>query len=128
MRSWSSFGSHGASRRDFLKTGMLGLAATAALGPAVQGQKKSVPLPVFEWEEATVQDLAKAFRSGRTDPSDLLRAYRKRIEVLDKPHVYSVIELTEMAQVIAGDRRMDLIGGRRDRGLLHGIPILIKDN
>jgi amidase len=134
MRSWSSFGNHTASpsRRDFLKTGVLGAAATAALGPAQAQSKPSSPaIKSFEWEEATLAQLAEALQSGKTTTIKLIQGYRQRIQELDKsgPAVNAVIELNPDALKIAAERDQERYGARsRTLGPLHGIPVLIKDN
>ena len=135
MKPWNTFGSNnpasqaGPNRRHFLKTGLLGAAATAALGSTSLAQRRTVADQPFEWQEATLAQLGAALRSGKTTSFQVTQAYLQRIDALDKhgPSVNSVIELNPAASQIAADRDREL-QGKQDRGPLHGIPILIKDN
>src|SRR5947209_4083827 len=107
MKPWSAFEKNpGPSRRDFLKTGLLSAAATAALNSTALSQSSAPaaqPSPAagheFEWQEATLEQLAAALRSGRATAQKLTQAYLERIDALDKhgPAVNSVIELNPEA-------------------------------
>jgi amidase len=83
----------------------------------------------FALDETTVDTLQEAMSSGRLTSRRITELYLARIEAIDRtgPALHSVIELNPDALAIADalDRE------RKDkgpRGLLHGIPILIKDN
>ena len=83
----------------------------------------------FELDEATVESLQQAMKSGRLTSRRITELYLARIDAIDKrgPTLSSVIEVNPDALAIADalDRE------RKDkgpRGPLHGIPILIKDN
>jgi len=135
------------SRRRFLRAGVTAtLAATAypALGSARGLDPASVPEGAaghfesnvdsnfernFELDEITIDDLQKAFQSGRYSSRSVTEKYLGRIQEIDKsgPTVNAVIELNPDALEIAGalDQERKAKG---PRGPLHGIPVLIKDN
>ena len=80
-------------------------------------------------EEATIKEMAEALEKKTIDSRTLVLAYMKRIADLDKggPMLNSVLEINPDALHIAEalDRERQLTG---PRSLLHGIPIMIKDN
>ena len=86
-------------------------------------------VPDFEWEEATIVQLAGAFEAGTLTARTLTETYLTRIEGLDAsgPQLRSVIELDPDALEIADALDEERSGGHV-RGPLHGIPILVKDN
>ncbi len=77
-------------------------------------------------EERSLSDLQVELRAGRLSAPQLTAAYLARIEAVDRagPRLRSVIETNPDAADIA--RVLEL--GRRARGPLFGLPILIKDN
>ncbi len=79
--------------------------------------------------EATVAGLQAAMRRGETTSSALVHAYLARIAAYDRggPRVNSVIELNPDALAIARERDAERRAGQL-RGLLHGVPVLLKDN
>ena len=103
-------------RRTFLEVASLGAAAALA-APLVFAQ--SAP----SLEELTIAELQ------RFSARDLTEWYLARIDAFDKhgPAVNSIIELNPDALSIAEMLDRERKAGR-SRGLLHGIPILIKDN
>jgi amidase len=123
------------NRRDFLKRTALGMAqvtvacftsraSTPSLAAATPFRIKS-----FQWEEATIGQLQAAMTCRKETAVSLLKSYLRRIKEVDRsgPAINSIIELNPDALVIA--RELD--EERRTRGarsLLHGIPVLIKDN
>ncbi len=80
-------------------------------------------------DELTISDLQAQMRSGALTARQLAVRYLEHIDALDRhgPMLTSVIEINPDALVIA-----DALDAERQasgpRGLLHGIPILIKDN
>jgi amidase len=132
------------SRRRFLGyTALTG--AVAASGPALpvlsgtadattrtastNGSSSAVPQDHFKWEEATIAELQDAMAHGRLTSRRLTRAYIKRIRNLDFKGVQlnSVLQINPDAERIAEDLDRE----RRKKGprsILHGIPILLKDN
>lgn len=123
------------SRRGFVKSGLLGGLAAVAL-PALMSKENSnaaclayasaVP---FELEELTINELAEGMVSGKFTARSIVEKYIARIEEIDRqgPALRSVIELNPDALSIADalDKERKEKGSR---GLMHGIPVLIKDN
>lgn len=101
-------------RREFL-----GATSAAAL--------KSAPAARFELEEITLDELARGIDNGIHTARSLTQAYLDRIHALDQrgPAVNAVIELNPDAPRIAA--ALDHLP-RHQRGRLHGIPVLLKDN
>lgn len=116
------------SRRRFLQTGVLGTVAVATLGGQASAEEGAEVKP-FELDEITITDLQKGMASGKYTARSLAEKYLARIEAIDKqgPTLRSVIEINPEAMAIAEalDKERKEKGAR---GLLHGIPILIKDN
>src|SRR5579864_1732034 len=115
------------NRRTFLGVSALGSRALAVAAPS--DQSSPVPVKAFELEEATIAELQAAMTSGKDSARSIVEKYLTRIEEIDKrgPSVNSVIEINPDALAIADSLDKE----RREkgvRGLLHGVPILIKDN
>jgi amidase len=83
----------------------------------------------FEFEEATIADLQSAMKSGKETAVSLTRAYLERIENtnLRGPALRAVIETNPEALAIARDLDSER-KAKGPRGLMHGIPVLLKDN
>jgi amidase len=85
-----------------------------------------VTSPAFEHEESTLADLRASMASGALTSRALTESYLTRIEAID-PELRSVIELNpdvlEIADAMDEERRAG-----DDRGPLHGIPLVVKDN
>jgi len=87
------------------------------------------PAPPFPLEEVTAVQLQDWMTSGRYSARQIAEMYLRRIEDIDRrgPELRSVIEINPDALTIA-----DALDAERKskgaRGLLHGVPILIKDN
>ena len=83
----------------------------------------------FELEEATITDMGAAMASGELTAVELVARYLDRIGRLDRagPSLNSVIEVNPDAGDIAERLDRERRAGRV-RGLLHGIPVLLKDN
>ncbi|HWN92738.1 MAG TPA: amidase family protein, partial [Verrucomicrobiae bacterium] len=83
----------------------------------------------FNVEEATIVDFQVAMHAGRLDSESLVRIYLRRIQAIDRsgPMLRAVQEINPdaipIARALDGERR-----ARGPRGLLHGIPVLLKDN
>jgi amidase len=103
---------------------VLFLLSVLSVAPVEQAQP-----PAFVLEEATVEQLQQWMQSGRYTSRQLVDLYLERIEKIDRsgPTLRSVIETNPEARGIA-----DALDAERKtrgpRGVLHGIPILIKDN
>ena len=77
--------------------------------------------------EATTTQLQADFSAGRYSATELVTYYVDRIRRLDAIQLRSVIELNPDTLDIAAQRDGEWSAGR-DRGPLHGVPILLKDN
>ena len=83
----------------------------------------------FPLQEASFEQLQQHMNAGRYTSRQLVEMYLERIEKVDRsgPTLRSVIEVNPDALAIA-----DALDAERKakgaRGLLHGVPILIKDN
>lgn len=121
-------------RRRFLHTSALASVvaiskpASALVAESTSNHSYSPP-GEFELDELTISDLQTGMKSGKFTARSLVRKYLDRIDEIDKhgPGINSVIEINPDAVSIAEalDRERKEKGAR---GLLHGIPILIKDN
>ncbi len=124
------------SRRRFLKNAaMTGAAGTIypALGAAreiIPSAKALVPeVKPFEMQEATISELQDGMTSGRFTSRSLVEKYSERIDEIDKrgPAVNAIIEMNPDASAIADELDLER-KAKGPRGLMHGIPVLIKDN
>jgi amidase len=121
------------TRRDFMRMGSMGgalaLSGQSAAGPPARRPGRAASPPVFELEEATVDELQRRMASGSLTARRLTSAYLARIAALDRtgPALHHVIEVNPDALSIAAaldaERR-----AKGPRGPLHGIPVLLKDN
>jgi amidase len=126
-----------ANRRSFLRTALVGGAAATmtrfypALGAArdIPSAGPASDVKPFELDEITISDLQDGLRSGKFTARSLVEKYSARIEEIDKngPAINCVIELNPDAVSIA-DSLDEERKARGTRGLLHGVPVLIKDN
>jgi len=89
----------------------------------------SVFVDDFELNEITIRRLQEKFASGYYSSEQITLMYLKRIGEIDKngPVLNSIIELNPDAVEIARAMDKERKSGKI-RGLLHGIPVLIKDN
>ncbi|MCP9493668.1 MAG: amidase [Pyrinomonadaceae bacterium MAG19_C2-C3] len=121
------------NRRRFLHTGiMAGAMLTASRAHAHQPSNLSQSASMssnFELEEATIADLQSGIANGKYTARSIVEQYLARIAAVDKGSagLNSVIELNPDAISIADTLDRDARAGRV-RGVLHGIPVLLKDN
>jgi amidase len=109
---------------------LLGALASASCGgPALPQTQTAAARARFDLEEATIADLQQRMERGEETARSLVEKYTARIAQLDRegPALRSIIELNPEAAAIA-DRLDAERRTKGARGLLHGIPILIKDN
>jgi amidase len=126
------------ARRDFVKLGALGgVAAVSGVAagcnsPDATGGPVSAdaltPAPASDLDELTIDQL----RGGMADrwlTPDLAQLYLDRIAAYDKrgPGLNSIIELNPDALEIAQQLDDERAAGK-ERSLLHGMPVLLKDN
>jgi amidase len=115
------------TRREFIKTGAAGLAAMALLKNASGKMTTSFDdNPHPELVEATIADLQSKMKSGKLTSRRLVEMYLDRIKEID-PKIRSVLELNPDAMAIADGLDKERKRGKV-RSMLHGIPVLIKDN
>lgn len=98
------------NRRHVLQT------AALALCPVSCGKQLNPPAPF-----ATLADLAAMLQAEQTTPQLLVEHFLQRIARIDRtgPKVNAILELNPEVKAIAASCRP---------GLLHGLPVLIKDN
>ena len=115
------------NRREFLKTGAAGL-ATIALFRNAQGEMVIDPYnePFPELIEVTISDLQAQMKSGKLTARRLTEMYLERIKQVDQK-TRSVIEINPDALAIADQLDKERKKGKM-RSMMHGIPVLIKDN
>ena len=115
------------NRREFLAAGLVSALLTAP--------SSGYPAPLhadndpIELSELTITDLQDAMDSGKYTSRSLAEKYLARIEAIDRqgPTLRSVIEINPDALALADTLDKERKAKER-RGLLHGIPIVIKDN
>jgi aspartyl-tRNA(Asn)/glutamyl-tRNA(Gln) amidotransferase subunit A len=82
---------------------------------------------------ATIPEIARLYRQRKISPVELTRFLLQRIKKLN-PHLNAFITVSEELALQQAKRAESELAGkrghksRRDRGLLHGIPISLKDN
>jgi amidase len=122
------------NRRQFLKSGAVGVSAAAILPQGITNTKTfnsclNYTVPSFELDEVTIAELQSGFASGKYSAHNLTEKYLSRISEIDQhgPMLNSIIELNPDALAIADalDKERKEKGAR---GPLHGIPVVIKDN
>ncbi len=112
------------SRRDFFKSSAIGIAALSLV-------KNTAGEMIFfdsnmELNEITIFELQAGMKSGKFSAKMLVEKYLERIKEID-PKLNSVIETNPDALQIAEKLDKERKKGKV-RSMMHGIPILIKDN
>ena len=102
------------------------LAVIAVASPVVRSQ---APAPAFDVVEKSIGQLQGAMESGAVTSRQIVEQYLARVEAYDQrgPAINAFIALNpralDEAAALDAERRK-----RGSRGVLHGIPIAIKDN
>jgi amidase len=113
------------NRREFLRTSAAGVAALSLM-KNTKASETSFFEPNTELNEITIGELQAKMKSGELSAKKLVEKYLERIKEID-PKIHSIIETNPDALKIAEE--MDKERKREKvRGMLHGIPVLIKDN
>jgi amidase len=83
----------------------------------------------FELDEVTIGSLQEKLTSGKYTSQQLVELYLKQIDIIDKNgfKLNAIIEINPDAVAIAKEMDKERSEGKR-RGVLHGIPVVIKDN
>lgn len=112
------------NRRDFLKLGAA--AGTFGLAKNIFAGELFIFGGGEDLNEITIRELQAKMKSGKLTARRIAEIYLARIKEID-PKLKSVIEVNPDALKIAGEMDKERKRGKV-RSLLHGIPILIKDN
>jgi len=106
------------------------LSGLAACGCGCNSESPVIdPSRVVRIEEITVRQLQLGYKEGRFSITDVVQGYLQRIEALDKsgPGLNAIIRVNPEALPIAAELDREMRAGK-NRGPLHGIPIILKDN
>nr|MBA3600432.1 amidase [Acidobacteriota bacterium] len=113
------------NRREFLKLSAAGIAALGLVKNTNAGEILSFETD-FELTETTIGELQTKMKSGELSSRKLVEMYLTRIKEI-APKINSVIEINPDALKIADEMDKERKKGKI-RGMMHGIPVLIKDN
>ncbi|MDQ3180764.1 MAG: amidase [Acidobacteriota bacterium] len=113
------------SRREFLKVSAVGIAALGFMSND-KSAASDYTEPHAELNEITIAELQAKMKSGELSARRLVEMYLERIREID-PKLRSVIETNPDALKIAEELDKERKRGKV-RDMLHGIPVLIKDN
>lgn len=113
------------TRREFLQTGAAGLSIFSLMKNA-QADERSLVEPNTELNEITINELQAKMKSGELSAKSLVEKYIERIREID-PKIHSVLEINPDALKIAEEMDRERKKGKT-RSMMHGIPVLIKDN
>ena len=114
------------TRRSFLGTTAASSATLLTGGIASLIKSDAFAGSSFQFVEATIPQLQAAMVAGKLTARDLVQGYLNRIQSLN-PTLHAVIETNPNAVAIAASLDNERKAGHV-RGLLHGIPLLVKDN
>lgn len=108
-----------------MQTGIAGLTVLSLMkdNPAIE---PNFTEPNAELLEITIFDLQAKLKSGELTAKKLVEMYSERIKEVD-PKIKSVLEINPDALQIAEKSDQERKKGRV-RSMMHGIPVLIKDN
>ncbi len=112
------------NRRSFLFAGLIGI-AVFCVNSSIFGQNMESK-NTFEIEEMTVTEMQDAMKSGKVTSRQLVEKYLERIKQID-PKLNSILELNPNALSIADKMDRERKTGKL-RSMMHGIPVVIKDN
>ena len=113
------------NRREFLQVGALGISALTFIKPIKAENINSIKQNT-EFEEITVSELQAKMKSGELSARAIVEKYLERIKAIDGK-LNSIIELNPDALQIANEMDKERKSGKL-RSMMHGIPILLKDN
>jgi amidase len=113
------------NRREFLKSGAAGVAALTLVKNAKAGEIAFAETHA-EFNEITIAELQAKMKSGELTARRLAEMYLEKIKEID-PKLRSIIEINPDALASADALDKERKKGKM-RSMLHGIPVLIKDN
>jgi len=113
------------NRREFLQTSVAGLTVLSLIKDS-QAMETNVFEPNAELLETTIFELQAKMKSGEVSAKKLVEMYLERIKEID-PKIKSVVEINPDAGAIAEKMDRERKKGKV-RSMMHGIPVLIKDN
>ena len=114
------------TRRSFLGTTAASSATLLTGGIASLFKSDAFAGGSSQFVEATIPQLQVAMAAGKLTARDLVHGYLNRIQSLN-PTLHAVIQTDPNAVAIAASLDNERKAGHV-RGLLHGIPLLVKDN
>lgn len=112
-------------RREFLETAAVGSAALM-MGNMKKVSAEDEVIKIAAFEETTVMEFQDGMKSGKWTAEQITEEYLDRIRAVDK-RLNSVIEINPDAERIAEEMDKERKNGKL-RSMLHGIPVLLKDN
>lgn len=94
-----------------------------------KSKSSSIDITDFRFDEITIAELQDGFNNGKFTIKEVIKGYVNQIENIDKngPQLNAVIQVNPDALTIAEQLDKELKEGK-SRGVLHGIPVLLKDN
>jgi amidase len=112
-----------------MKRRTLLLASGAAAALPLTANAKTPQTPQTALTEKSAVDLVADLAAGRVSTVQLVDAYLRRIEAVDRkgPKINSILELNPEAHALAKQLDEERRAGHL-RGPLHGLPVLLKDN
>lgn len=113
------------TRREFLQTSVAGLTILTSINSNSATAPNFVE-PHIEILETTIFDLQAKMKSGELSARKLVEIYSERIREVDLK-IKSVVEINPDALMIADKMDKERKKGKI-RSMMHGIPVLIKDN
>ncbi len=101
----------------------------AALSSIVISTSETVLAATFRLQDATIRDINQAFDSGILTSEELVQLYLNRIDAYDTqgPAINAILTTNPDALEIAKALDLERLE-TGPRSLLHGIPVLLKDN
>ena len=114
-------------RRQFVQT--TGWSLVYISGMPLISCKVEDKLPAFDLTEIDVMTMHNNYKDGSWTVPEIVQWYLDRIEKIDSngPKLNSVLCINPDAMSIAQSLQKELEEGK-SRGLLHGVPVLLKDN
>src|SRR6266700_8237442 len=108
----------------------IAIVLTCATLTVAAGGAHAQQVPPFHLQEATLASIRAAFASGRLTCTQLTKLYLDRIEAynLRGPTLRAVLTINPNAMVTAVEMDRIYKANRANAGLLHCIPIILKDN